>query len=338
MVPEPEDGDFARAFGERFEREYGFKLVGRDLLIDDVRVRGIGKSTLLQRVKISEGTPGTLPDPDSVARVYFEGGWREAPVFLLEQLGAGAQLDGPCVVMNGTATCIIEPGCVAEVTEYGDLKIGVDVKDEKSKDDEKSKVVLDSSKKVLDSSKKVPDAVQLSIFNNRFMGIAEQMGRTLQRTSVSTNIKERLDFSCALFGPDGGLVANAPHVPVHLGAMSETVRWQLKHWAENGGLDEGDVLVTNHPRAGGSHLPDITVVTPVFRNGELVFLVASRGHHADVGGITPGSMPPFSRTIADEGAAIEAFKLVRGGTYDEEGITALLASPSTGSPDAQAGR
>ena len=338
MVPEPEDGDFARAFGERFEREYGFKLVGRDLLIDDVRVRGIGKSTLLQRVKIpnlSEGKfPGNLPDPDSVARVYFEGGWREAPVFLLEQLGAGALLEGPCVVMNGTATCIIEPGCVAEVTEYGDLKIAVDVvKDEKSKDDEKStEVVLDSSKKDQKDSSKIPDAVQLSIFNNRFMGIAEQMGRTLQRTSVSTNIKERLDFSCALFGPDGGLVANAPHVPVHLGAMSETVRWQLKHWAENGGLDEGDVLVTNHPRAGGSHLPDITVVTPVFRNGELVFLVASRGHHADVGGITPGSMPPFSRTIADEGAAIEAFKLVRGGTYDEEGITALLTSPSTGSP------
>ena len=151
--PEPEDGDFARAFGERFEREYGFKLVGRDLLIDDVRVRGIGKSTLLQRVKIpnlSEGKfPGNLPDPDSVARVYFEGGWREAPVFLLEQLGAGALLEGPCVVMNGTATCIIEPGCVAEVTEYGDLKIAVDVvKDEKSKDDEKStEVVLDSSKK-----------------------------------------------------------------------------------------------------------------------------------------------------------------------------------------------
>ena len=327
MVPEPSgDGDFARAFGERFEREYGFKLENRDLLIDDVRVRGVGKSTLLQRVKIESMGESTLPDPDSIARVYFEGGWRETPVFLLRELGAGSVLEGPAVVMNGTATCIIEPGCVAQVTEYGDLKISVDVGPTSEGPTAKEKVQPQNS------SEKA-DAVQLSIFNNRFMGIAEQMGRTLQRTSVSTNIKERLDFSCALFGPDGGLVANAPHVPVHLGAMSETVRWQLNHWAQNGGLNEGDVLVTNHPRAGGSHLPDITVVTPVFRHGEIVFLVASRGHHADVGGITPGSMPPFSRSIADEGAAIEAFKLVVAGRYDLEGITNLLTKPSAnGSP------
>jgi 5-oxoprolinase (ATP-hydrolysing) len=125
------------------------------------------------------------------------------------------------------------------------------------------------------------------------MGIAEQMGRTLQRTAVSTNIKERLDFSCAIFSPSGGLVANAPHVPVHLGAMSSTVSWQLEHLKDD--LHDGDVIVTNHPCSGGSHLPDITVVTPVFFKGnKLEFLVASRGHHADVGGATPGSMPPFS--------------------------------------------
>ena len=182
---------------------------------------------------------------------------------------------------------------------------------------------------------RVPDAVQLSIFSNRFMGVAEQMGRTLQRTSVSTNIKERLDFSCALFDPSGGLVANAPHVPVHLGAMSSTVRWQIEHWCGSQGNDafdrthkeglrEGDVLVTNHPRAGGSHLPDITVVTPVFRDGVVVFFVASRGHHADVGVSTPGSMPPFSRSIEDEGVAIKAFKLVRAGVYDEKGAIALF--------------
>ena len=147
-----------------------------------------------------------------------------------------------------------------------------------------------------------------------FMGIAEQMGRTLQRTSISVNIKERLDFSCALFGPDGGLVANAPHIPVHLGAMQEAVRYQLKHWGDD--LKPGDVLVSNHPQlAGGSHLPDITVMTPVFKDGKIVFFVASRGHHADIGGIAPGSMPPLSKTLAEEGAAIVAFKLVENGKF-----------------------
>ncbi|CAN6697646.1 unnamed protein product [Malus baccata var. baccata] len=133
------------------------------------------------------------------------------------------------------------------------------------------------------------------------------MGRTLQRTSISTNIKERLD---------GGLVANAPHVPVHLGAMSSTVGWQINYWGDS--LNEGDVLVTNHPCAGGSHLPDITVITPVFDNGRLVFFVASRGHHAEIGGITPGSMPPFSKSIWEEGDAIKAFKLVEKGNFRED--------------------
>lgn len=170
------------------------------------------------------------------------------------------------------------------------------------------------------------DPIYLSIFSHRFMGIAEQMGRTLQRTSVSVNIKERLDFSCALFDSAGGLVANAPHLPVHLGAMSEAVRYQIKYWGDN--LAEGDVLVSNHPQlAGGSHLPDITVITPVFHNGKIVFFVASRGHHADVGGIAPGSMPPLSRTLEQEGAAIVAFKLVTGGVFQEEGITELLHAP-----------
>ena len=154
------------------------------------------------------------------------------------------------------------------------------------------------------------------------MSIAEQMGRTLQKTSVSTNIKERLDFSCALFSPDGGLVANAPHVPVHLGSMQFAVRYQHKFWA--GRLIEGDVLVSNHPTCGGTHLPDITVITPVFDSGEIVFYVASRGHHADIGGCLPGSMPPTSTELWQEGAAIEAEKLVSGGRFNEEKMVELL--------------
>jgi len=167
--------------------------------------------------------------------------------------------------------------------------------------------------------------VQLSIFSHRFMSIAEQMGRTLQRTSISTNIKERLDFSCALFDEKGGLVANAPHIPVHLGSMQDAVRHQVKLLA--GDLHEGDVLMTNHPCAGGTHLPDITVITPVFDKGVPVFFVASRGHHADIGGITPGSMPPHSKNLLEEGMNCESFRLVSKGTWQEEGVRALLESP-----------
>ncbi|KAF8013717.1 hypothetical protein BT93_I1550 [Corymbia citriodora subsp. variegata] len=212
--------------------------------------------------------------------------------------------------MNGNSTVIVEPKCKATITKYGNIKIDIE-----------------SAISSVKLAEKVADVVQLSIFNHRFMGIAEQMGRTLQRTSISMNIKERLDFSCALFSPDGGLVANAPHVPVHLGAMSSTVRWQLEYWGNN--LSEGDVLVTNHPSSGGSHLPDITVITPVFDEGKLVFFVASRGHHAEIGGITPGSMPPFSKSIYEEGAAIKAFKLVEKGIFQEEGIVKLLCFPSS---------
>ena len=348
MVAEPPDGDYVAAFKERFTREYGFDLAGRDLRIDDVRVRGVGATELLRRVPVDDEdaspsatnpAPRSPPEPDSVARVYFDDGWRDTPIFLIEQLRCGCVVRGPAVIMNGTATVLVEPGCVATLTQFGDLRVDVGVDETPGVDVSASASSRSAAPRRVTSRKaavpRVPDPVQLSIFSNRFMGVAEQMGRTLQRTSVSTNIKERLDFSCALFDPSGGLVANAPHVPVHLGAMSSTVRWQIEHWCGSQGNDasdrthkeglrEGDVLVTNHPRAGGSHLPDITVVTPVFRDGVVVFFVASRGHHADVGGSTPGSMPPFSRSIEDEGVAIKAFKLVRAGVYDEKGATALF--------------
>jgi 5-oxoprolinase (ATP-hydrolysing) len=154
------------------------------------------------------------------------------------------------------------------------------------------------------------------------MSIAEQMGRTLQKTSVSTNIKERLDFSCALFSNDGGLVANAPHVPVHLGSMQFAVKYQHNLW--EGKLKDGDVLVSNHPSCGGTHLPDITVITPVFDGDDIAFYVASRGHHADIGGVLPGSMPPTSTSLYMEGAAIESLKIVEEGRFNEKEITKLL--------------
>lgn len=306
-----EDGkpiDYATEFVRLFQQEYGFKLVNRNIVICDVRVRGIGVTNILrpQPIEPASGSPIV----EGYYKVYFGNGWQETPLYKLEKMGYGHTMSGPAIVMNGNSTVIVEPNCRAIITKYGNIKIEID-----------------SPLSSIKISDKVADVVQLSIFNHRFMGIAEQMGRTLQRTSISTNIKERLDFSCALFDPNGGLVANAPHVPVHLGAMSSTVRWQLNYWSDN--LNEGDVLVTNHPSAGGSHLPDITVVTPVFFNGKLVFFVANRGHHAEIGGITPGSMPPFSKSILEEGAAIKAFKLVEKGIFQEQGIIKLLQFPGS---------
>ncbi|CAK8577994.1 unnamed protein product [Lathyrus sativus] len=306
-----EDGipiDYATEFVRLFQQEYGFKLENRNIVICDVRVRGIGVTNILrpQAIEPASGSPIV----EGYYKVYFGNGWQETPLYKLEKLGYGHKMSGPAIVMNGNSTVIVEPNCRAIITKYGNIKIEID-----------------SPLSSIKISDKVADVVQLSIFNHRFMGIAEQMGRTLQRTSISTNIKERLDFSCALFDPNGGLVANAPHVPVHLGAMSSTVRWQLNYWSDN--LNEGDVLVTNHPSAGGSHLPDITVVTPVFFNGRLVFFVANRGHHAEIGGITPGSMPPFSKSILEEGAAIKAFKLVEKGVFQEQGIIKLLQFPGS---------
>ncbi|KZV69600.1 Hydantoinase B/oxoprolinase [Peniophora sp. CONT] len=164
------------------------------------------------------------------------------------------------------------------------------------------------------------DPILLTLFANRFMSVAEAMGRSLQQTSISTNIKERLDFSCALFAPDGDLVANAPFIPIHLGSMSFAVKYQMKLYGKD--LKEGDVLMTNSPHAGGSHLPDITIITPVFHpeTKEIIFFTASRGHHADIGGILPGSMPPTSVTIFEEGAEIVSFKIVSGGSFDQKGL------------------
>ncbi|KAG6831549.1 hypothetical protein H0H92_009468 [Tricholoma furcatifolium] len=169
-----------------------------------------------------------------------------------------------------------------------------------------------------------PDPILLTLFANRFMSVAEAMGRSLQQTAISTNIKERLDFSCALFAPDGDLVANAPFIPIHLGSMSFAVKYQMKlHGAT---LKEGDVLMTNSPHAGGSHLPDITIITPVFdsQTKEIIFFTASRGHHADIGGILPGSMPPTSVNIFEEGAEIESFKIVDGGVFDHNGLVQYM--------------
>jgi len=304
MVLEPEDKKYEKAFKTTYLREFGFVLEGRDILVDDIRVRAITKSGSSQKsaIKAKEG----IPTPVTQSGCYFEGGWQTTPTYLLDDLGAGQCLPGPAIIMQGTSTILIEPGCDAEITQFGDIRINLHTQAAQQHD---TKV----------------DPIRLSIFSNLFTSIAEQMGRTLQKTAISTNIKERLDFSCAIFDQKGNLVANAPHVPVHLGAMSETVKKQIELQGEN--LSEGDVLVTNDPAMGGSHLPDITVITPVWQAGRPILFVASRGHYADIGGISPGSMPPFSRTLEEEGACIKSFKLVEKGTFNEAGISALLLAP-----------
>ena len=291
---------YQREFVENYQREYGFELTGRNVLVDDVRVRAIGSTNSMSTDEgQSLGTNISSPIPVETVSVYFEGQRLPTPVFMVEKLLPGQQIRGPAIIVQNVATVVIEPNCTACIAFGGDIEITVE--------EGESKIVTS-----------VLDPIYLSIFSHRFMGIAEQMGRTLQRTSISVNIKERLDFSCALFDPQGGLVANAPHLPVHLGAMSDAVRYQRKYWGDN--IAEGDVLVSNHPQlAGGSHLPDITVITPIFIDHRIVFYVASRGHHADVGGIAPGSMPPLSKTLVEEGAAIVAFKLVEQGIFQETG-------------------
>ena len=306
------DTPFETAFFELYMREFGFVLQGRKLLIDDYRVRAIveGYTPTLK----AKPEPLGSPQPVDKQKTYFEHGWQDIPVYNMEDLLPGHSIVGPGIIIQKISVILLENDCVAFVTSEGDVEIEIGAAIEE-KDD---------------TGEIEEDAVQLSIFAHRFMGIAEQMGRTLQRTSISVNMKERLDFSCALFTKNGGLVANAPHIPIHLGAMERAVSFQVEYWFSEGreGIQEGDVLVSNHPQlAGGSHLPDITVITPVFYQGQIIFFVASRGHHGDIGGISPGSMPPHSKKLEDEGAMIVAFKLVKGGVFQEQGITEILQAP-----------
>ncbi len=308
MIAEPEDGDFARRFQLEHEREFGFKLSGRPVRVDDLWVRVIGLCPRMKARPI-EKKPAPTP-PATVTRCYFRNGWADTPVHRLADLGAGEAIAGPALIIDDTSTLVIEPGCRAAITPYGDVEIDI------------------PPPSGIPPASGAPDPVELALFGHRFMSIAEQMGRQLVRTAISTNIKERQDFSCALFGPTGDLVANAPHQPVHLGAMGEAVKRQLAVYRDD--MRPGDVWVTNDPSFGGSHLPDITVITPVMEDGRPVFFVANRGHHADIGGITPGSMPAFSSTLAEEGAVIRSFKLVEGGVFREDAIAALLAAEQDG--------
>lgn len=305
MILKPSDGDFAGAFVKQHRREFNF-VSHRPILVDDVRVRAIASSrTVVEQSPLKQLREAKMQPPEKPAeysKVYFdaEAGYIDTPVYQLHEIGRDVRVHGPAIIIDKTQTIVVVPNAVANVLKTCVL----------------TDLEAEPARQQPDAGPQV-DPIRLTIFGHRFMSVAEQMGRTLQKTAVSTNIKERLDFSCALFSPDGGLVANAPHVPVHLGSMQFAVRYQHHQW--RGKLRDGDALVANHPMCGGTHLPDVTVITPVFAKGgeEIIFYVASRGHHADIGGILPGSMPPHSTELWQEGAAIEGEKVVENGIFNE---------------------
>ncbi len=317
-IVQPEDGNWSAAFGREHERRFGYLRSDRDIEMTTARVRSFESAQTARATAPSAAVhqnAGTSLAPRELRTeaVYFPGRGRvDTPVFLREALVPGTRLAGPALVLEETGTLVVEVGFTLSVREGHVVELH------------------DEGQPVRPSSVdwEAHDPVRLEVFGNRFMSIAEQMGASLRNTAVSTNIKERLDYSCAVFDGVGGLVANAPHIPVHLGAMGETVRAVRARFGQPGALGDGDVVVSNDPFEGGSHLPDITVVTPVFLEGEAAprFFVASRGHHADVGGRTPGSMPPDSTTLEEEGVVLSAFKLVEGGRFDEEGVRTRLAT------------
>jgi 5-oxoprolinase (ATP-hydrolysing) len=295
--------DFTAAHRARF----GFATPDRPVVAETVAAEATLPGTVTAEATLPARTSG---EPETIDRVeIFTGGKAvEAPVLERTSLLAGDRIAGPALVREANATTVIEPGWSAEVTAMDHMIL-------------RRTEVLPTR---VPAGSERPDPVLLELFNNLFMNVAEQTGAVLQNTSMSVNIKERLDFSCAIFDADGNLVANAPHVPVHLGAMGESVRTVLEHRRDT--LKPGDVVALNNPFNGGTHLPDITVITPVFDEAatDILFFVGSRGHHADIGGITPGSTPPVSRTLEEEGVVIDDFLLVDGGHFREAEFRALL--------------
>ena len=300
-TPEAMQAAYLAAHQQRF----GFLPQTDHLIIDMLVVEAAGKT----------GEAVTLPDPtgsgdaEQCVKLYTKGGWRDVPLVDRTTMAMGQSVRGPAILSEPTGTNMIEDGWEATVETGGNLML--------------RRVMPLPRAEAIGTS---VDPVMLEVFNNLFMSIAEQMGATLANTAYSVNIKERYDFSCAIFDPSGDLVANAPHVPVHLGSMSQSVRTVL---AQNAGrIRPGDVFMMNNPFNGGTHLPDVTVITPVFDEdgARIIYTVASRGHHADIGGKTPGSAPPDSTTIDDEGVLIDNFLLVKEGVLQEDAARALLSS------------
>ena len=311
------DPDTARETFEReYRRQFGYVRSQTPIEIAAVSVEVVGRSSE-ERQDFSQPATGGRAEP-SFTTAVFDGQPMQTAVFERTALPAGETISGPAILYEATSVICVEPGCSARILDNAGVLITVD-----SHDSVSSGTTSSGSTSFCPGGDR-PDPVRLELMNGQFTSIAEQMGEALRRTAVSTNVRERLDYSCALFDDQGRLVVNAPHVPVHLGAMGETVRSVRR---DHPRMEPGDVFVTNDPYRGGSHLPDITVVTPVFTGRPIPsFFVASRAHHADIGGIVPGSMPPFSTKLAEEGIRIDSRHLVAGGVSCEDSLRQLLGS------------
>jgi len=302
-------GDIAamtRAFEKAHKAQFGFIDRSKQLVLEAVSVEAIGGAATF-RERALKTTRGKLPSPARRTKFFSAGKWHRAAVYTRDQLKPGHKVKGPAIIIEPHQTIVVEPGWQAALTAKNHLVL----------------TRIAKLKRTAAIGTKA-DPVMLEVFNNLFMSIAEQMGVALQNTAYSVNIKERLDFSCAVFSGDGALVANAPHMPVHLGSMDRAVETIIRE--NKGKIRPGDVYAINAPYNGGTHLPDITVCTPVFDNAKrkILFWVASRGHHADVGGISPGSMSPNATTIEEEGVYLDNFKLVDRGHFREKEIYAAL--------------
>jgi len=300
-----------RELTERFHRShtrhFGFDAPSATLIAESLELEAVGATSKLEELAWS--APPEEPQRNCEREVWFDGRATLTPIFRREQLPSGRPVTGPAIIVEANATTIIDPQWQGHINELGHLII--------------SRITPRAETEPVDTR---ADPVMLEVFNNLFMHIAEQMGMVLENTAQSVNIKERLDFSCAVFDPAGELIANAPHMPVHLGSMGDTVQTVLRERRES--MRPGDVYMLNAPYNGGTHLPDITVVTPVFdrSDGRLIFTVACRAHHADIGGKTPGSMPASSRSIEEEGVLFDDVLLVRAGAFLEQRVRELLAS------------
>ncbi len=294
-----------RAGFEALHRDrFGFALEDRAVWFEMLEAEAAGGGSGLPGLDLAAGAAM----PIAHLPLWAGGGWREVPLYDRAALGSGAGFDGPAMIREATGTVVVEPGWQARVDAQGNLIL--------------TRAGLDAARTAEAATE--ADPIRLEVFGNLFMSVADQMGATLANTAWSVNIKERFDFSCALFDAAGDLVANAPHVPVHLGSMSDAVKSVMA--ATEGQLRPGDAWMLNSPYEGGTHLPDVTVITPVFVDGRAMFWLGSRGHHADIGGRTPGSSPPDSRRIEEEGILIRPFLLVREGVLRDAETRALLAS------------
>ena len=299
------------AFEELYRQQFGFIDPGKPILVESLFAEAVGKAAEVADpvLGVAANDKGTEAPATRETRFFSDGAWHEARIVRREDMKPGMIVTGPAIITEPHSTIVVEPEWRAQLTDRDHVIV------------ERTKA---ASRKAAVGTE--VDPVMLEIFNNLFMSIAEQMGVTLEKTSSSVNIKERLDFSCAVFDQEGNLIANAPHMPVHLGSMATSVRTVIEK--NRGTIQPGNVYCLNDPYNGGTHLPDVTVVTPVFDEAgeEILFFTAARGHHADIGGISPGSMPPNSRTVEEEGVLLDNLLLVDRGTFREDALRKALTS------------